>query len=214
MSVLAVITLSVGKMVPPNRIPHTDISWPDINYTRTWHNLEADVCCCGESGRKGVGQCPPPGGCTEATCSGTCASPANPCDRLGWADPTEAHDGRGPPPREGAAQIDWGHSVPQLDTGPVNNTTEQWPGLHSAPEVAIGSDGPSPWTKPEWMDREIPNASHTSQDGGGVVVGGVVVGAGGRSRSARAARGASLALMAAHTGDAARSPIDAVRLHR
>ena len=44
------LAAATGKMVPPNRIPHPNISWHDINYTRTWHNLETDVCCCGEAG--------------------------------------------------------------------------------------------------------------------------------------------------------------------
>ena len=30
------------------------------------------ACCCGSPGGKGVGQCPPAGGCRSDTCDGAC----------------------------------------------------------------------------------------------------------------------------------------------
>ena len=42
----------------------------------------ANGCCCGEEGEKGVGQCPPPGGCNEDTCGGHCEDIAQIGQRL------------------------------------------------------------------------------------------------------------------------------------
>ena len=35
-------------------------------------------CCCGTPGLKGVGLCPPPGGCSPATCEGSCEPVSDP----------------------------------------------------------------------------------------------------------------------------------------